>query len=147
MRNQGRLRLGYFPLPLGEARRIRTCLLYPTSATSAIDPCVGDGSAFLAITEGACVRHYGIELDAYRAEQAAARVEEMIQCNCLDVSCPVESFGLLFLNPPYDWTIGENRNERTERLFLMHAYRWLRPGGVLILVVSADHVRECGDLL
>ena len=29
MRLQGKLRLGYFPLPLTEARRIRACLAWP----------------------------------------------------------------------------------------------------------------------
>ena len=24
--------------------------------------------------------------------------------DCLEAHCPVESFGLAFLNPPYDWT-------------------------------------------
>jgi hypothetical protein len=28
--------------------------------------------------------------------------------------------GLVFLNPPYDWTIGETRSERTERVFMAH---------------------------
>lgn len=129
MRNQGRLRLGYFPLPLNEARRIRACLLYPASSFSAIDPCIGDGAAFLTITGNTSARRYGIELDAYRAGQAAAVVDEVIQGSCLDVHCPVESFGLLFLNSPYDWTIGESRNERTERVFLAHTYRWLKPRG------------------
>jgi hypothetical protein len=36
--------------------------------SSAIDPCVGDGVAFEAITNGGDVLRYGIELDAYRAE-------------------------------------------------------------------------------
>ena len=45
MRIQGKLRLGYFPLPLTEARRIRACLRYPASPFSAIDPCIGDGAA------------------------------------------------------------------------------------------------------
>jgi hypothetical protein len=63
------------------------------------------------------------------------------------VHCPVESFGLVFLNPPYDWTIGEGRNERMERVFLAHAYRWLKVGGVLVLVVPAQHVCECGEIL
>jgi tRNA1(Val) A37 N6-methylase TrmN6 len=146
MRNQGRLRLGYFPLPLSEARRIRACLLYPTSPAM-IDPCIGDGAAFLAITAEACARRYGIELDAYRAEQAASVVDELIHGDCLDVHCPVESFGLVFLNPPYDWAIGEGRNERMERVFLAHAYRWLKVGGVLVLVVPAQHVCECGEIL
>jgi SAM-dependent methyltransferase len=147
MRIQGKLRLGYFPLPLAEARRIRACLRYPTSPLSAIDPCIGDGAALLTITGEPCARRYGIELDAYRAEQAATAVDELIHGDCLDVHCPVESFGLAFLNPPYDWTVGEGRNERTERVFLTHTYRWLKPGGVLVLVVPAVHVRECGEIL
>ena len=100
MRIQGKLRLGYFPLPLTEARCIRACLRYPTSPLSAIDPCIGDGAAFLTITGESCARRYGIELDAYRAEQAAVAVDELIHGDCLDVHCPVESFGLVFLNPP-----------------------------------------------
>lgn len=72
MRNQGKLRLGYFPLPLAEARRIRACLRYPASPFSAIDPCIGDGAAFVAITGETCARWYAVELDAYRAEQPAS---------------------------------------------------------------------------
>jgi hypothetical protein len=100
MRIQGKLRLGFFPLSLTEARRIRACLRYPASPCSAIDPCIGDGAAFLTITGESCARRYGIELDAYRAEQAAAVVDEMIHGDCLDVHCSVESCGLAFLNPP-----------------------------------------------
>jgi hypothetical protein len=147
MRIQGRLRLGFFPLPLSEARRIRACLHYSNSPVSAIDPCIGDGAAFLAITAETCARRYGIELDAYRAEQSGSVVDELIHGDCLDVHCPVESFSLAFLNPPYDWTIGEGRNERTERVFLAHAYRWLKAGGILVLVVPAQHVCECGEIL
>ena len=69
MRFQGKSRLGFYPLPLCEAERIRRFLLFPGSS-SAIDPCVGDGVAFEAITSDAEVLRYGIELDAFRAEQA-----------------------------------------------------------------------------
>jgi hypothetical protein len=147
MRNQGKLRLGYFPLPLAEARRIRACLSYPASTFTAVDPCIGDGAAFWVITGEACAHRYGVELDAYRAEQAAAVVDEVIHGDCLEVRCPVESFGLAFLNPPYDWTMGQGRSERTERVFLAHTYRWLKTGSVLVLVVPAAHVRECGEVL
>jgi len=146
MRIQGKLRLGYFPLPLEEARRIRAHLRFPASPFSAIDPCIGDGAAFLAITGGACARRYGVELDAHRAEQAAAVVDEVIHGHCFQVHCPVESCELALLNPPYEWISGESRSERTERVFLAHTYRWLKVGGVLILVVPA-HVRECPEIL
>jgi len=147
MRIQGKLRLGYFPLPLDEARRIRACLRFPSSPFSAIDPCIGDGAAFSTITGETCARRYGVELDAYRAEQAAAVVDEILHGDCLQVHCPVESCGLAFLNPPYDWIAGETRSERTERVFLAHTYRWLKAGGILILVAPAVHVRECAEIL
>jgi hypothetical protein len=34
-----------------------------------------------------------------------------------------------------------------ERLFLEHVYRWLKRGGVLILVIPRDYIRDCGQIL
>jgi len=147
MRIQGKLRLGFFPLPLTEARRIRACLRYPDSPCSAIDPCIGDGAAFLTITGESCARRYESSWMRIARKQATAVVDEIVHGDCLDVHCPVESCGLAFLNPPYDWTAGETRSERTERVFLAHTYRWLKVGGVLVLVVPAVHVRECAEIL
>ena len=84
MRWTGRLKMGYFPLPLSEARRIHQFLSFPDQS-SALDPCVGDGGAFAAITKGAQVIRYGIELDAYRAEQARERISNVTQGNTLEV--------------------------------------------------------------
>jgi len=61
--------MGFYPLPLSEAQRIRRFLGFPDAPSSAIDPCVGDGVAFEVITHGAEVIRYGLELDAFRAEQ------------------------------------------------------------------------------
>ena len=58
MRWSGRIRMGHFPLPLSEAQRIRKFLLFPDRPSSALDPCVGDGRAFEAITNGAEVLRY-----------------------------------------------------------------------------------------
>jgi len=92
--------MGFYPLPLSEAQRIRRFLWFPGAQSSAIDPCVGDGVAVEVITGGAEVVRSGIELDAYRAEQAKQRVPNIVQGNTLEVQCPVECFGLLYLNPP-----------------------------------------------
>ena len=135
MRFQGKSRLGFYPLPLSEAQRIRRFLWFPDAPSSAIDPCVGDGVAFEVITNSAEVFRYGIELDAYRVEQARQRIPNIVQGNTLEVQCPVECFGLLYLNPPYDWTLGPDDSRRTEQLFLSHTYRWLKPGGVLLFVI------------
>ncbi len=146
MRFQGKSRLGFYPLPLCEAERIRRFLLFPGSS-SAIDPCVGDGVAFEAITSDAEVLRYGIELDAFRAEQAGQRIPNITQGNTLEVQCPVECFGLLYLNPPYDWALGPGASRRTEPAFLSHTYRWLKAGGVLIFVIPGDRLTECSQIL
>ena len=146
MRFSGKSRLGFYPLPVCEARQIRKFLLFPDNQSTALDPCVGDAVAFEAITAGADVLRYGIELDAYRAEQASKCVGNIMQANTLEVHCPVESFSLIFENPPYDWTLGiEGR--RTEQAFLSHTYRWLRPGGILVFVIPGERLVECSQIL
>jgi hypothetical protein len=108
---------------------------------------VGDGVAFSAITGSADVLRYGIELDAYRAEQAKKLIPNTIQGNTLEVHCAVESLACVYCNPPYDWTVGSADNRRTELVFLSHIYRWLKPGGVLVLVIPGERLAECGQIL
>jgi len=66
---------------------------------------------------------YGIELEAGRAELARSKGIDVIHGNCFDVQCPVESFSLIYLNPPYDFEIGEDKSQRMEKLFLEYVYR------------------------
>jgi SAM-dependent methyltransferase len=147
MRLAGRTRLGFYPLPLLEAERIRRFLAFPDKQCCALDPCVGDGAAFAEITSDKRGLRYGIELDAGRATHARAKGIEVIRGNCFDVQCPVESFSLIYLNPPYDFEISEERSQRMEKLFLEHIYRWLKPGGILIIVVPAKRIADCAALL
>jgi hypothetical protein len=44
---------------------------------------------------------------------------------------------LLYLNPPYDFEIGPPDNKRKERLLLQRTYSWLKPKGVLVMVIPA----------
>ena len=147
MRFGGKSRLGFYPLPLSEAQQIRKFLQFPGTPSSAIDPCVGDGVAFEAITAGAQVLRYGIELDAYRAEQPRQRIMNVVQGNALEVQCPVECCGLIYLNPRYDWTLGPADSRRTEQTFLSHTYRWLKPAGILVLVIPSERLAECSQIL
>jgi hypothetical protein len=103
MRLAGRERLGFYPLPIQEAERIRRFLTFPDEQYCALDPCVGDGAAFTEITSDTRMLRHGAELDAGRAEQARSRGIDVIHGNCFDVQCPVESFSLIYLNPPYDF--------------------------------------------
>ncbi|MGO8732789.1 MAG: DUF6094 domain-containing protein [Terriglobia bacterium] len=147
MRFVGKNKMGFYPLPLSEAHRIRKFLQFPGTSSSALDPCVGDGAAFEVITNGAEVFRYGIELDDFRVEQAKRRIPNIVQGNTLEVQCPVECFGLLYLNPPYDWALGPADSRRTEQTFLSHTYRWLKPGGLLLFVIPGERLAECSQIL
>ena len=63
---------------------------------------------------------YGIELDAYRVEQAREVGHHVIHGDALNVHCPVESLSLLYLNPPYDFECGQSQNRRLEEIFFEH---------------------------
>jgi len=114
---------------------------------SALDPCVGDGVAFKHLVEGTETRRYGIEIDANRAGQARSLGIDTLQANTFDVRSPAEAFSLLYLNPPYDFEIGETNNLRLEFVFLEHTYRWLKPGGVLLFVIPQPQLRVCTRIL
>ena len=147
MRLEGRMRLGYYPLDQREAQRMRRFLQFPNEPASALDPCAGTGAALVAITENSCSRRYGIELDSHRALEARTILDEVIQGNAFDAKAPVESFSLLYLNPPYDFEVGEGKNQRMEKLFLEEFFRWLKPGGVLAMVIPFDRIYECRNIL
>src|SRR5258707_1068763 len=146
MRPHGKTKLGFFPLPVAEAARLKRCLAF-ASEFSALDPCVGDGVAFTHLLDGVSTHRYGVEIDANRAEQARALGIETLQANTMDVRCPPEAASLLYLNPPYDWESGENNNQRLELVFLEHTYRWLKAGGVLLFVVPQLRLAKCARLL
>ena len=147
MRNAARLILGFYPLPLSEAARLRNFLRFPRGEFSAVDPCVGDGAAFQKLFERTQSILYGIELDALRTEQARQRNIAVLQGDALETRCPVESCSVLYLNPPYDFEIGCSGNRRFEEVFLHHTYRWLKRQGVLIFVIPQRQLERCSSLL
>lgn len=146
MRPHGKTKLGFFPLPVPEANRLKNCLL-AGSGFSSLDPCVGDGVACVHLVEGMQARRYGVEIDAYRAEQARNAGIETLQASTFDVRSPAEAFSLLYLNPPYDLETGATNNQRLELVFLEHTYRWLKPGGVLVFVIPQPQLRVCARVL
>src|SRR2546425_5794727 len=146
MRAHGQTKLGFYPLPIAEAQRLKNWLNFPDQF-SAIDPCVGDGVAFTHLLRDAPARRYGIEIDAYRAEQARSLGIETPQANAMDVRCEAESVSLLYLNPPYDWEAGASNNQRLDFVFLEHTYRWLKLSGVLIFVIPQNRLAKCARLL
>jgi hypothetical protein len=146
VRPQGQIKLGFFPLPITEAKRLRNWLDFPEEC-SAVDPCVGNGDAFLTLIAGRCVHAYGVEIDVGRAEQASSLGIQTLHASAMDVRCPAESVSLLYLNPPYDWECGESDSQRLEQVFLEQTYKWLKPAGVLVFVIPQPRLVKCARLL
>jgi len=145
-RNAARLKMGYFPLPEVEAGRIRSLLRF-SGPCSVVDPCAGKGRALNLITAEAPVIRFGVELDTARAEEATRSGIRMIQGNTFDAQAKLESFSLLYLNPPYDSEIDLSGNRRMERLFLEHTHRWVLQHGILIFVIPFEQFADCASLL
>ena len=141
-----RLKLGYYPLPIEEARNIRS-LLVVSGPYCAIDPCAGDGTAVLEMTKGTGAHIAAIEIDADRASACVLRGIATVHGSAFDCKLQAESCALLYLNPPYDTELGPHNNRRMESVFLEHCYRWVKTDGVLVFVIPVAALNSCARLL
>lgn len=146
MRNAGRLKLGYYPLPSEEARRLGNLLIAP-QPFFAVDPCAGDGTALLEITQNLPAQNAAIELDADRAAAAAAHGIATTHGSTFESYLPAGSCSLLYLNPPYDVEMGRHSNQRLELVFLDHCYGWLKTAGILLFVIPEIALTHCAKRL
>lgn len=94
-----------------------------------LDPSCGCGRLMDAARKaGAIVT--GIEVDAGRAREAAAKGHSVICANFLDaIPDPANLFDIVLMNPPF---YGKHYAKHVE-----HAFKFLKPGGVLIAILPA----------
>ncbi len=140
MRLEGKSKAGYYPTPLPVARLIGSCLM--TEGTPyLLDPCCGPGTALENVNvymQGyrRGITH-GVELEDERASEAERELNLVLRGDSLKAKVR-GSYGLLYLNPPYDQADGT----RLELAFLWHWQRTLTPGGVLVYVVPEKYLSE-----
>ena len=109
-----------------------------------LDPCCGEGDALSRLAEGlrkphaAPVETFGVELHSERAEEAKGRLDHVLGADLFGTAIANGAFGLLYLNPPYDWDSGEEK--RVEHAFLTHCTRYLAEDGLLVLVVPRQRL-------
>lgn len=127
--------LMHVPTPPEVVERLRRLLLISPSC-HALDPCCGDGTAIQLLAPDSS--RYGIELEITRAAAAKQRAR-VLNCAMQDARVSHDAFGAVLLNPPYD----DSTEGRLERVFLDRTTRYLRRGGILILIIKEslyDHV-------
>ena len=146
MRLAAQCKLGWYPAaPEAIAELVKHLHLKPPDpdkplggSVPILDPCAGEGRAIqqIATALGVEPEHiYAIELDAGRAAIARANLpggHVLGPASFLGVQVSGQSFGLAYVNPPFDDELGGGRRE--EQAFAERATRLLVPKGILVLV-------------
>ena len=133
MRLESQAKAGYYPTPPRVVHQIAQWLTAPHQAR-ALDPCAGAGNALGQLREAMTgdIETYGIELHEQRAIDAAECLDHSWHADAGALDISPASFGLVYLNPPYDF---DDETHRLERRFLIQHTAHLAPGGVLVLII------------
>lgn len=126
---------GFYPTPDSVCDMLKQIITYEEGARL-LDPCCGKGNTLSQLAPGN-TETYGIELDHGRATEARTRLDSILWCDALDEArYTFHSFGLLFLNPPYDTAINpDEKAQRFETLFLRSYIKALQPNGFLVFII------------
>lgn len=139
---------GFYPTPDTVCRSLIRLLDIKENARL-LDPCCGEGKTLASLAEGTSGVSYGIELDHCRATSARDRVSRAIWGDALvEAHVSPAAFGLLYLNPPYDYEMApESKAERQEARFLKRYQHTLQKDGWLILVIPYTVLKFCAAIL
>ncbi|SFY09349.1 DUF6094 domain-containing protein [Azotobacter vinelandii] len=141
-------RNGYFPTDEATLERVLQALApSPSGRMRIFDPCAGEG---VALAEAAhalgreSVEACAVEYDRERADHARTLLDRVLHSDLMDTMISRQSFGLLWLNPPYGDLVADQSGgfqyegkgrRRLEKLFYQRALPLLQYGGVMVLIV------------
>lgn len=143
------VKAGYFPTDEATLERALSALAPSDGPMCILDPCAGEG---IAIAEAAHalgreqVTAYAVEYDQERANHARQLVDHCLQSDLMDTLIARQSFGLLWLNPPYgDLARDTNGNmgyegrgrARLEKLFYQRTLQLLQYSGILVFIIPS----------
>lgn len=142
---------GFYPTPDTVCELLKTKIKFEDDARL-LDPCCGKGKTLSRLAqEAGSITTYGIELDHQRAHKARSRLTKVLWGDALtELRISAASFGLLYLNPPYDIAATKNhdgKSQRMELLFLRRYLGTLQQGGYLVLVIPYYVLQHCAKTL
>lgn len=141
---------GFYPTPDSVTQVLKKMLDVEAGARM-LDPCCGEGKTLSALTEGANVGTFGVELDHDRVQEARPRLKTVQWADSLvEMKITPLTFGLVYLNPPYDYeTTGydEEKSDRLEAKFLNNYAGKIQVGGWLVLVIPYHVLKHCSKVL
>ena len=150
MRLAAQAKGGYYPTPDRVVDLVADLIQTPTGyyhrdreTIRILDPCCGAGDALQRLAErldrpnAISIETYGVELHRDRAEEAEKRLHRALASDLFATSIANGAFGLLLLNPPYDF---DSEDKRTEHAFLTHTTRYLAESGLLVFIVPRQRL-------
>ncbi len=139
-RLESQSKLLYYPTPNTIAATLATWFTSP-HRTRIADPCCGTGEALARFSGRFNAEQIGIELSYSRAAQAEQVLDKVLPTSFYAATWGVQSVGLMFNNPPYDWSQfsesveGRSRSIRHEVLFIERAKDKIAVGGHHVIIV------------
>lgn len=140
---------GFYPTPDKVCDLLKTKISFEDGARL-LDPCCGEGKTLSNLAQQSmALTTYGIELDHQRAQRARSRLTKVLWGDALtEMKISPHSFGLLYLNPPYDTAINQDgKSQRLELQFLRRYLGTLQQGGYLVLIIPYYILKHCAKPL
>ncbi|MCJ7602839.1 MAG: DUF6094 domain-containing protein [Desulfobulbaceae bacterium] len=139
---------GFYPTPDSVVSLLERIIFFKKDSR-ALDPCCGYGNTLSQLASPDTAT-YGVELDHQRATKAKSQLFKAVWGDALtEARISSQSFGLLYLNPPYDTAINsdDNSDKRLEHQFLRTYIRTLQIGGILVFVIPYYVLKHCAKTL
>jgi hypothetical protein len=113
MRPHGKTKLGFFPLPVPEATRLKNSLVFASNSPHSIR------ALEMAWRSCGCFMAQPLIAMALRSMPIGQNRREHWEsrlCKPTPWTCDArrKAMSLLYLNPPYDWESGQSNNQRLE---------------------------------
>ena len=144
MRLAAQAKMGFYPTPALVVSLISDILIRDCKGTiRLLDPCAGEGHAINHIGESLKGETYGIELDKDRGKIARENLTQCLITDYENTRISNQAFSLLYLNPPYDWSLKNDEvsaGERYERTFLRNTVKHLIPNGILVYLIPQSRL-------
>ncbi len=150
MRLAAQAKGGYYPTPERVVDLIADLIHTPSGyycrereTVRVLDPCCGAGDALQRLAEkldrpnSMPIETYGVELHRDRAEEAEKALHRTLAADLFQTSIANGAFGMLLLNPPYDW---DSEDKRVEHAFLTQTTRYLAESGLLVFIVPRQRL-------
>ena len=139
-----KLRSGFFATPERQGEYIAQLLEVKGDGTF-LDPTCGEGEVLSQIarhhqTDDLTIRTYGVELDKARAALAKGNLDYCVNAPIESMVISNKSASLLYLNPPYDYTMkgmDDEYAERKEWAELSRNSRYLKENGLMIYIIPS----------